>query len=422
MSHDKRTRQTLLIFLLLCLAYLFVPFHRVSPAIIASDIMHDMELNAPAMGLVSSIFFFTFGAMQMPSGLLADFLGPRRTLPVFFGLAGLGAVLFGFSNSTAGLMAGRALMGFGLSVVFICGIKLFVSWFPSSAFARISGIYLGTGGMGLILGSGPMAMLCSMLGWRNGIILSGAVMLIITVALWLWVRDTPQQAGFELSLQGQNPRASVKVRDLWQSVRWITISPDFWFIATWFFCQFSIHMSFGGLWGGPFLMDVHHLTKNEAGSVLNMMGFGMLAGGPLAGWLSDSIFRARKPVMLLNSIGILGLFILLALCGDELPIWTFYAWFFCLAVFGMGSLSVGFASIRDLFGDKSTGTGGGMLNTLPSFGVSLFQPLTGWIVESCGRNPGGGFTFEGYSLSCMLYIGVALVGVIGAWLTSEPLS
>lgn len=421
--HNRLAHKALLIFLLLCLAYLFIPFHRVSPAIMAVDIMRDMNLGAPAMGVLASVFFFTFGAMQLPSGLLADSLGPRRTLPLFFSLAGFGAVLFGLAGSLPGLIAGRALMGFGVSVVFLCGIKLFSRWFPPETFARMSGIYLGMGGVGLILGSGPMARLCSLLGWRTGLLASGVVGLIISVALWLWVRDSPEQAG--LPAQGPVARAAspaMGVAELWASVRTICSSRDFWWITLWFFCQFSIHMSFGGLWGGPFLMDVHGLTRSQAGGVLNMMGIGMLAGGPLAGWLSDSVFRARRPVMLINALGLAALFALLAAWGARLPLWALYAWFFGLAACGMGSLSVGFASVRDLFGDQATGTGGGLLNTLPSFGVSLFQPLTGWILESQGRTPAGGFSPGAYSLSCLLYIGVALLGLTGALLAREPMA
>ncbi len=423
MPRDKCARQGLLIFLLLCLAYLFVPFHRVSPAVMAVDIMADMHLGAPAMGVLASIFFFTYGAMQLPSGLLADSLGPRRTLPLFFGLAGIGAILFGLSDSLTGLMAGRAFMGFGVSVVFICGIKLISRWFAPDAFARMSGIYLGMGGVGLILGSGPMAALCALLGWRDSLIASGVAGLVVAAGLWLWVRDTPEQAGLTSPYPGHpSDKGGMTAGELWISVRGICSSRDFWFICAWFFCQFSIHMSFGGLWGGPFLMDIHHLTKAEAGGVLNMMGVGMLAGGPVAGWLSDSVFKARRPVMLISAVGMAGLFALLGLAGDAMPVWTMYLWFFFLAAFGMGSLSVGFASVRDLFGDKSTGTGGGLLNTLPSFGVSLFQPLTGWILESYGRQPEGGFTFTGYSMSCVLYGGVALIGVLGALLAREPMA
>jgi sugar phosphate permease len=423
MPRLNRNNTALLIFLLLCLAYLFVPFHRVSPAIMALDIMADMHLDAPTMGILASAFFFSYGAMQLPSGLMADSLGPRLTLPIFFGLAGIGAIVFGLSDSVVGLMVARICMGFGVSVVFICGIKLFSRWFPPETFARMSGIYLGMGGLGLILGSGPMASLCSAMGWRNGLILSGVVGVAVAVALWFFVRDTPEQAGFESPFPthgketgGQTPA------ELWQSVRDICSSRSFWFIATWFFCQFAIHMSFGGLWGGPFLMDTHHMTKAQAGGVLNMMGIGMLAGGPFTGWLSDSVFKARKPVMLLNAVGTVALFVVLGMNGDTLPDWTMYVWFFLLAAFGMGSLSVGFASIRDIFGDKATGTGSGLLNTLPSFGVSVFQPLTGWILETYGKTPDGGFTMDGYAMSCALYAAVACVGVCGALLVREPMA
>ncbi|WP_419784893.1 MFS transporter [Pseudodesulfovibrio sp.] len=422
MPRLSRNKTGLFIFLLLCIAYLFVPFHRVSPAIMAVDIMGDMNLGATAMGALASIFFFSYGAMQLPSGLLADSLGPRRTLPIFFGLAGLGAILFGYSDSVTGLMIGRACMGFGVSVVFICGIKLFSRWFPPEAFARMSGIYLGMGGLGLILGSGPMASLCSLLGWRTGLIISGVASLVVAVALWIFVHDTPEQAGFESPFPGEKQEEKGQTpSELWLSVRTICSSRDFWFIATWFFCQFGIHMSFGGLWGGPFLMDIHHMTKGGAGSVLNMMGIGMLAGGPLAGWLSDSVFRARKPVMLLNAVLTIALFVVLGMYGDTMPDWSMYVWFFMLAATGMGSLSVGFASIRDIFGDKATGTGSGLLNTLPSFGVAVFQPLTGWILESYGHAAGGGFTMEGYAMSCALYAGVACLGVCGALLAREPM-
>ncbi len=421
LRNDPLARHGLRIFLLLCLAYLFVPFHRVSPAVMAVDIMREMGIGAPAMGALASVFFFTFGCMQLPSGLLADSLGPRRTLPLFFFLAGAGALLFGLSPAMTGLIAGRALMGFGVSVVFICGIKLISRWFAPQAFARMSGVYLGMGGLGLILGSGPMAHLIALVGWRTSLILSAGLTFAISAALWFFVRDTPEELGLASPFGALQPAPSRSTpAELLVSVRLICKSRDFWLIALWFFCQFSIHMSFGGLWGGPYLMDVHGLTRTEAGGVMNMMGLGMLAGGPFTGWLSDSVFRARRPVMILNALALAGLFALLCLAGGGWPRFALYAWFFALAACGMGSLSVGFASVRDLFGDKATGTGGGLLNTFPSFGVALFQPLTGYILESQGRGPSG-FAPEAYALAGLFYAGVALAGLAGALLAREPM-
>lgn len=383
----------------------------------ALDIIQDMHMSASVLGILASVFFFTYGVMQLPSGLLADSLGPRRTLPLFFALAAGGAMLFGLADSVSGLFVGRALMGLGLSVVFICGIKLISSWFAPRSFARMSGIYLGMGGVGLILGSAPMAWLCSFVGWRTSLVLLGGIGLGLSVALWFLVRDKPE-ASEATSSEAQKATPAA----LWVSVKTICQSRDFWWIAMWYFCQFSVHMSFGGLWGGPYLMDVHGLTRSQAGGVLLMMGFGMLAGGPLAGWLSEAVFQARRPVMLLNAAGLAVLFAILALWGARLPVWSFYPWFFALAVCGMGATAVGFAAVRDLFGDEATGTGSGLLNTFPSlFGVTIFQPLTGWLLESQGRMPGGGFSAEAYALSCLLYIGVALMGLYSAWAVAEPM-
>ena len=105
----------MIIFAVICLAYLFVTFHRVTPNIIAVDLSKDLGMDAVAIGSMSSIFFFVFGLMQLPSGLLADTLGPRKTTPGFFAVAGLACVYFGMTSSAGALMFSRALMGSRLS-------------------------------------------------------------------------------------------------------------------------------------------------------------------------------------------------------------------------------------------------------------------------------------------------------------------
>ena len=422
-ASDARLRYAVFLFVLLCLAYLFVTFHRVSPAVIAVDIMRDTGIDGTVMGLMASIFFLTYGCMQLPSGILADFLGPRRTLPLFLGLAGLGAVIFGESESVLMLMVGRALMGIGVSVIFVCGVKLMTLWFPPDMFARMNGLYLGMGGVGLFLGSGPMAYLSTHLGWRHALLVCGAATVAIGVALWVWVRNKPEDKGFEPYMKAavsSGPGKST-AEAMRESVTVIFRSRQFWLISVWFFSHFVLHMSFGGLWGGSFLMDVHGMSKIEAGNVLNMMGVGMIAGGPFAGWLSDSFFKARRPTMLCYAVALCAVFAVLALFGRNLPVWALYVWFFCLAAFGMGSLSVGFASMRDIFGPEATGTASGFLNTLPSIGVVLFQPATGWILEQFGKAPSGGYLPEAYTVVCLLYAGTAVTGFIGAFLAKEPM-
>ena len=422
---NGRFAYAVFLFVLLCVVYLFVPFHRVSPAVIAVDIMRDTGIDGTVMGLLASIFFLTYGFMQLPSGILADHWGPRRTLPSFLILAGIGAAVFGFAESVPLLMLGRALMGVGVSVIFVCGVKLMTVWFPPHMFARMNGLYLGMGGVGLLLASGPMGYLSSHLGWRYAFLVCGVASIVIAVMLWVWVRNTPQEKGFSSyeavppgAASTMNGTGQISMRD---SVTIIFTSGQFWLISLWFFSHFTLHMSFGGLWGGPFLMDVHGLDKISAGNILSMTGFGMLAGSPLAGWLSDTVFAARRPVMLVYAAVLCFIFVLLALWGSEFPLWALHVWFFCLAAFGMGGLSMGFAAMRDIFGPSVTGTSSGFLNALPSIGMIVFQPVTGWILEQAGRTAGGGYTAGAYATVCVVYAAIAAMGFLGAWKADEPL-
>ena len=416
----SRSKYATIVFLVICLAYLFVTFHRVCPNIIAVDLSNELKMDAVTLGLMSSIFFFTFGLMQLPSGIMADSLGPRKTVPGFFALAGIASILFGLTDSVSVMLICRAVMGVGVSVIFVCGVKLLSNWFPPDKFASMNGLYLGMGGIGLILGSGPLAYLCKACGWRMSMVVTGVVTVVIAVLLFLFIFDKPEDKGYEPYQRTEPTKKGEAVRVMKENVLRIVSSAQFWFIAVWFCCHFSIHMSFGGVWGGPFLMDVHGLTRVEAGNILNMMGIGMLIGGPINGYLSDSVFHGRRPVMLLNSALMFATFCILSFWGDKLPVWGLYLWFFCIAVFGMGALCAGFASMKDIFGAGATGASSGLLNAFPSFAVAIIQPLTGAILEYIGRGEHG-FTAHAFSIAAVLYIGLAAIGFIAAFIAKEPM-
>lgn len=418
--------RALLIFGVICLAYLFVAFHRVSPAVMAKDIMADTGVSPTGMGALASIFFITFGLMQLVGGLLADSLGPRKMLPSFLFLAGIGGVMFSRSESLAALGVSRALMGFGVSIIFVCGVKILTRWFPTAHFARLNGAFLGIGGLGLILGAGPLAYMCEMIGWRSSMFFCGVGPLVVAVLLWLTVRDAPEDAGFlpvnpETALDKANAEPFLQtLKAMTPVVRQILSSANFWFIAVWFCAQFSMHMAFGGLWAGTYLTEVHGLSATEAGNVLLAMGVGMLVGAPFNGWLSDVVFRARKPVMVLSAVLSIGLFAYLAFLAHHLPYWVLYAWFFLLSAFGMGALSAGFAAVRDIFGPACTSTASGFLNTLPSFAVALLQMASGRILETYPKGAEG-FPPEAYSSASLVYLGTACVSLVAAILVKEAM-
>lgn len=222
-----------LLFALATLAYIPVPFHRFSPAIVAADIMKDMGLSAPAMGVLASSFFVVYGIMQMPGGLLVDGIGSRRLMPLMVGVSGLGALCFGMADSFWLALLGRSIIGFGTSITFLCGMQIIGQYFPVQQFGRLSGLFLGMGGVGLFMAFGPLAALCLAVGRETAFMLCGAATIGLALLMVVLMRGGPERsqkaAGFEL---------------MKRNLRVVMTRRDFWFACVWLFAQSNLHMSF----------------------------------------------------------------------------------------------------------------------------------------------------------------------------------
>ena len=83
----KMLRYRWLIFALLALGYMLVFFHRICPAVLAVDLMHDLKAGGALTGLLGAVYFYPYAVMQLPAGLLSDSWGPRNTITLFFGIA-----------------------------------------------------------------------------------------------------------------------------------------------------------------------------------------------------------------------------------------------------------------------------------------------------------------------------------------------
>ena len=185
-----------LIFAILGAAYILVFFHRLAPAVVAVDMMTDLKTGGALMGILASAYFYPYALMQIPAGLLSDSWGPRRSILLFFIIGALGSVALGFVQSVGMAIAARVVVGLGVAMVFIPTLKILTHWFERDQFVRMSGLLMSLGGVGAYTASTPLALLSDAITWRGSMIAIGALTLIVSVLVWLLVRDTPEQAGF----------------------------------------------------------------------------------------------------------------------------------------------------------------------------------------------------------------------------------
>lgn len=372
-----------LVFGLLAGGYILVFFHRLSTNVVALDMMHDLQISGSLVGLLASGYFYPYAFMQLPSGLLVDSFGPRRTATFSFLLAGAASILLGTVSSIGWAVAARVLVGIGVSMLFVAAMKILTRWFRPAEFSRITGILLGLGGVGVLITASPLAYLSGRFGWRLSFVAIGGVTLVVAALLWIFVRDTPEEKGFS-PIPGMPSLAAGKERrgdkSCFGGIRMVVANRAFWPLAVWFFFNCGIFFSFAGLWGAPYLMQVYGMSKMEAGRVMDMLAYGMILGSPLLTLASDRL-RSRKAVMVINSSALLFLTVPLAFFPGDLPRFFLYPLVFFLSFCGSSIVAVGFTMIKEYFPPEMAGTAVGLINIFPFLGGALMQPAVGRLLQ-----------------------------------------
>ncbi len=410
-----------LVFALLALAYLLVYFHRTSPAVVAKDIMRDLGAGEALLGVLASAYFYPYALMQIPAGLLSDSWGPRRTITVFFLLAGAASIFFGLAGSVATATAARVLVGLGVSMLFVPTIKVLTRWFRLREFSFMMGLLMAVGGLGVLGAASPLAFLSAALGWRGSFLAIGGITLALALAIWFLVRNSPEEMGLP---PAEAPSAGVPAASaigLMAGIGMVLRQPRFWPVAVWFFCTSGMFFSFVGLWGGPFLQDVHGLSKAQAGGVLSMAAVGMILGSPALSWISDRLLGSRKKVMVGAAFLTLLAVLPLVFWPTAFSLWSLYVWCLLFSVLTSSVVVIGFTTTKELFPVSIAGTATGLVNLFPFMGGAVLQPVLGLILQ--GQEKVGGIpTAGGYSRAFLVYLLTASLALLASLLLKETLA
>ena len=110
--------------------YLIGFYQRVAPGVLTQELMTDFALSAAGLGNLSAFYFYSYVAMQVPTGLLADHWGPRRLLTMGAMVTGVGSLMFAFAPDVSWANFGRLMIGGSVAVAFVGMLKLAGHWLP----------------------------------------------------------------------------------------------------------------------------------------------------------------------------------------------------------------------------------------------------------------------------------------------------
>jgi sugar phosphate permease len=398
-----------IIFWILALGYVLVYFHRQCPAVLATDLMKDLQVDGTVMGLFGALYFYPYALMQIPAGILSDSWGPRKTITLFFMIALAGSVMLGSSEGIGMAIAGRLLVGIGAAMLFVPTLKVLSRWFRSHEFVTMTGFLMAMGGLGSMISTAPLAFLSSVTGWRNSFYIVGGFTLILAIAVWLLVRDDPAEKGWPSI--AENEGAPAHEVPLKEGLLTVLRERGFWFLGGWFFFTLAVFFSFGGLWGGPYLIDIYGFDREKAGAILSMLALGMIICSPLLSFVSNRIFKSRKRVIIISSAFNCVITALLTFNTDGFSIPALYVLCFLLGVFSSAIVVIAFTSNKELFPVAIAGSATGLINLFPFAGGAVFQQVMGYLLQSHGRK-GAAFTLAGYESAFMSLFICSVIALI----------
>ena len=404
------------IFAILIAIYMLAFFHRMAPAVISSDLMKAFNTSGAALGSLAAMYFYIYTAMQIPAGVLADTLGARVTVSAGTLVAGCGSIMFGLAGTFAGASVGRALVGLGVSVVFVGFFKSNSVWFSERNFGMVSGLTLLLGNIGAIASAGPLAGLLRSYSWRSVFMaLGGATLLLAALAL-LFVRNRPEDMGFPSmrQMEGKSSHPGSK-RHWWDDLKSVVATGSAWPVLWVDLGMVGSMLAFVGLWAIPFLRDVHGLARSDAAVYTTSALAGFAVGSMLVGWLSDRIGR-RKPVILAGTLLYATACIGLAyLPWHPGPVGIAQ---FALLGISAGGFVVTFANAKEVVAPALSGMAVGLVNTGLFFGAAVMQPLFGWALDLNwdGRIENGVriYAAADYHSGFLIMLGCAIIAVVGA--------
>jgi sugar phosphate permease len=418
---DPRLRLwRLVVFLVPASLYLFSNFHRVAPAVVATDLMRAFALDAATLGSLAAIYPYTFTAMALVAGSLVDTLGPRWTLTAGCLTMAGGAAVFGLAPAFPVAVAARLLVAVGASVILIAWLSLLAEWFRPDQFATLSGSTQGVGNVGALLASTPLALAVEALGWRQTFVLIGVLTALFAALSALLIRDRPEALG--LPPVTARPARAATLLDVLRDIPAVIGNARTWPPVLAAGSVYATLIAFLGLWGMPYLTQVYGFTRVHAATTLAFLALGLIVGSPFVGWLSDRwLARRRLPFAVFA--------LLYAACWLPLALPSLRPSPAMLPglLFVMGLVSTGFvlvwACVREVNDPGRVGIAMGFCNMPIFLAFALLQWLLGVILDARWQ----GLAVDGvriyapaaYEAAFTVCLGVAAGGVVLAWLVTE---
>ncbi|WP_271103008.1 MFS transporter [Pseudomonas tohonis] len=415
MSHDDTHRPALLERAYRRIIWRLVPFlvalfilawlDRVNVGFAKLQMLDDLGFSEAVYGLGAGIFFVGYFLFEVPSNLLLERIGARRTLARITICWGLISTAMFLVTTPTQFYVLRFLLGV-FEAGFFPGVVLYLTyWFPTARRARVNGLFMTSFALAGVVG-GPLAGLImermadigGLAGWQWLFIVEGVPSVLAGLAVLRYLPERPADVGWlseaeralvsaEVARDAAVPGKAFRLRDAF-------LNPHLWLCAAIYFCLVSGNATIA-FWMPTLIREL---------GVEGNLRIGLLAALPFAvGTLAmvlNGIHSDRSGERRLHCAGAAALAgVGLAACAALMGHGVAAMLALTLAAVGILAAFPVFWSLPTLFLTGTAAAGGiAVINSIGNLAGFAAPYLIGWVKDRTGALAGGLYVVAGLEL------------------------
>lgn len=388
---ESPTRIRWLMFALACGTSWFLYLHRYAWGIIGPEIKKTYGFSNTQTQFVFSLFYYTYAAGQIPSGVAIDYFGPHLFLGTSILLWSAALIGFGVTRSLPAIGALRLLFGVAQAGCYPGLTKATRVWFPLRSRTTVQGWVATTfgraGGAMSTIVLGTVLMGWCRLSWQTSLWVMGLAGVAFGLTFLALFRNSPAEHRLvndaERSLISEGGSAQSLRGTLPWSVALRNRSLQFFVLQQ--FMDAGSDVVFLSLIG-QYFEERHGQRIDSIGWLASLPLWGGALGGIAGGWLNDRIIRvtanrrwARSGIGCVGKVIGCGLLFVVSIQGG--PVAAGIA-LMCAKFFSDWSQPTVWGTCTDL-GGRCSATVFSIINTAGTVGGVLMPVVFGWVLDRC---------------------------------------
>lgn len=355
--------------------------------------MEEEGWTAAQLGILSSVFFWTYGIGHLFNGRLGEIVGVNRFIVGSVLLSAIVNIVISFQSSLPVIIVLWGINGYFQSMAWAPGMSLLSKWWPGNSRGFATGMANGFSGFGQAVAM--VAVLVSFtvapsMGWRAAFIFPVVIAAAMTVIYIFMVKANPQAVGLpDYQDSSSNAEQEKKMADVINGKG--KLYPYIYLVKQWKFDIWLLIIAFANIaryglltWVPLYFTNSIGVDISEGlmGSLLLPIGMGL--GTLVIPTLTDRYCKEdRLPAVILCAIvggaAIVGLLFTTNMVA--VSVLLFIAGFFLYAINGLV-----WAFALDVGGRQFAGTASGILDFVAYLGASVQAIVFGFSVEKDNWN------------------------------------